>query len=102
VVVTNSLARGLVRDAIARQSVRCGAAWERLRQSGVRAPASFRRFREWFDWLDRTFQGRAVLIARGHVGRRRGFFVSYMPAFGEDERGWVLRIEVAPEIWAAG
>lgn len=91
-VVTSSLARGLVRDAIRRQSARCDAAWTRLRESGVRAPASFRRFREWFDRLDRTFQGRAVLIAKGHVGRRRGFFVSYMPEFDDEDRGWVMRL----------
>jgi hypothetical protein len=92
-IVTSSLARGLVCDAIARQSVRCNQVWARLHQSGVRAPASLRRFREWFEAHERTFQGRAALIMYGRIGRRRGVFTSFMPAFCEDDRGWVLRID---------
>jgi hypothetical protein len=92
-VVTSSLARGLVRGTILRQSVRCNEVWARLRESGISAPASLRGFRQWFRTHDRMFQGRAVLIVFGFVGRRRGVFSVYMPAFCEDERGWVLMID---------
>lgn len=92
-VVTSSLARGLVRETIVRQSVRCDAAWARLRESGLRAPGSLRGFREWFRKHERIFGGRAVLIVYGFVGRRRGAFNAYMPTFCEDDRGWILMIE---------
>jgi hypothetical protein len=92
-VVTSSLARGLLRDAIARQSVCSSQAWERANKAGLRAPPSLRRFREWFAAHERTFQSSAILIAYGKVGRRRCAFTSYMPAFCEDDQGWVLKVD---------
>ena len=92
-VITSSLARGLVRDAVARHSERCHRVWRRLSQSRLRAPASLRRFREWFETHQRAFQDGALLIAYGRVGRRRGVFTSFMPAFSQTDLGWVLMID---------
>ncbi len=92
-VVTSSLARGLVRETVSTQSRRCAQAWEALRESRLRAPATFRGFRKWFAERERVFQTKAILIAHGTVGRRRGVFSVYMPAFRDDEEGWVLEID---------
>jgi hypothetical protein len=72
-VVTSSLARGLVRGTIAQQSVKCKQEWAKLHASGIHPPASMRRFRAWFEAHERTFQGRAVLIVHGRIG---AFFLS--------------------------
>ena len=72
-VVTSSLARGLVRGTIAQQSVKCKQVWAKLHASGIHPPASMRRFRAWFEAHERTFQGRAVLIVHGRIG---AFFLS--------------------------
>jgi hypothetical protein len=92
-VITPALARGLVRDAVVRHSERCQRVWRRLNESRLRAPASLRRFREWFDIHQRAFQDGAVLIAYGRIGRRRGVFTTFMPAFSENDLGWVLMID---------
>jgi hypothetical protein len=92
-VVTSSLARGLLRDAIARQSVCSRQMWERLNKAGLHAPPSLRRFREWFAVHAQTFQSSAILNVYGMVRRRRGAFTTYVPTFHEDDRGWVLKVD---------
>lgn len=92
-VITDSLARGLVREAVAVQSRRARRAWEELNRARTPVPDSLRGFGKWFREQQRIFQSKAILIAYGTVGRRRGTFSSFMPAFVEAPRGWVLEID---------
>jgi hypothetical protein len=92
-VVTASLARGLLRDTIRRESARSRAAWGRLVQARARVPRTLRGFGAWFRLHERCFQGAAILIVHGMTARRTGTFSAYLPKFEETELGWTLSVE---------
>jgi len=92
-VVTASLARGLLRDTIRRESARSHAAWGRLAQARARVPRTLRGFGAWFRLHERCFQGAAILIVHGMTARRTGTFSAYLPKFEETDLGWTLSVE---------
>ena len=47
-IVTASLARGAVREAVRLSSAQFDAMWEKLARTDLQAPATHRRFGEWF------------------------------------------------------
>jgi len=92
VVVTQSLARGAVREAVRAQSERHAALIMRLRASGVRAPSTRRRFQQWFREREAIHEREALLIAYGMARRRVGAFAFYSPRFLEAAAGWNAEI----------
>jgi hypothetical protein len=92
-VVTASLARGLLRETIRCESARCAAAWTRLNERYVPVPPTLRGFGVWFRTYETCFQGAAVLLVHGMTGRRTGTFSAYLPKFEETSLGWTLAIE---------
>jgi hypothetical protein len=92
-VVTASLARGLLRDTIRRESTRSHAAWDRLAHARARVPRTLRGFGAWFRLHEACFQGAAILIVHGMTARRTGTFSAYLPKFEETDLGWTLSVE---------
>jgi hypothetical protein len=100
-VVTASLARGAVRAAAVRHSEASEREFRRLKEVGVRAPATLRGYREWFRNYSAMLQRDALLIVCGNIGRRKGALSAYKPSFQETDQGWnlgicELRIEFLP------
>ncbi len=91
-VVTQSLARGAVREAVRAQSERQAALIKRLRASGVRAPCTRRGFDRWFRKRKAIHEREALLIANGMVGRRVGALAVYSLWFHEAAAGWTAEI----------
>lgn len=92
-VVTVSLARGLLREAVERQSKGSRRAMGRLQEFGFAVPATMRGFRRWFEERAKLFQGHALLIVHGTTGRREGVFAAYLPVFIATAKGWELEVD---------
>lgn len=92
-VVTPSLARGAVREAVRVN----GAKWEgmhrELQRTRIKAPPTFRRFGDWFRTYRRIHEQVSILIICGLIGRRRGALTAFNPLFIEVGQGWVLKIQ---------
>lgn len=91
-VVTASLARGVVRAA-ANDSSR---AWEnalaKLQKHDFSPPATLRGFSKWFRTHNVIFEKYALLFVYGMVERRRGRHCVYLPDFEEIDGGWILTV----------
>ncbi len=90
--VTPSLAHGAVREAVRLNSAKFDAMWAALRRTRIEAPSTYRRFDEWFRKYRGIHEQAALLIVFGRIGRRRGAFTAFTPAFEEVDGGWDLRI----------
>jgi hypothetical protein len=92
-IVTASLARGAVREAVRLSSAQFDAMWEKLARTDIQAPATHRRFGEWFRKHRAIHDEAALLIVFGKIGRRRGAFSAFTPLFEEAGGGWGLEIK---------
>lgn len=93
-VVTVSLARGAVRAAAERQSRLSATALAQLKKLGYEAPATLRRYAEWFRKHQAAHEKHALLIVFGMIGRRTGAFSAYLPQFQEIDGAWNLGIHL--------
>ena len=91
-VVTTSLARGALQEAVRLHSAKVEAMWEALTRTPMRVPATYRRFDEWFRTHRRIHEQAALLIVFGKIGRRRGALSAFTPQFQEVGTGWELEI----------
>ena len=101
-VVTQSLAKGVVREVIRRQCETRGELIARIKKVRIRPPSTKRRFAEWFRERVSIHEKEALLIAHGMVGRRTGAFAAYSLNFVESESDWrgriaILYIEFSPQ-----
>ena len=92
-VITASLAHGAVREAVRLNIAKVEAMWDAQMRSPIMAPATHRRFDEWFRLQRRIFEQAALLIVFGKIGRRRGAFSAFIPSFQETDGIWELDIE---------
>ncbi len=92
-VITTSLAHGAVREAVRLNIAKVEAMLAAQKRSPFKAPATYRRFDEWFRLQRRIFEQAALLIVFGKIGRRRGAFTAFIPAFQETDGIWELEIE---------
>ena len=101
-VVTNSLARGAVREAVRLNKSRVDSMLASLRRERIRAPATHRRFDEWFRTQRHVYEEAALLIVFGKIGRRRGAFSAFWPQFREFEGAWMLDITHLSIVFSPG
>ena len=96
-IVTQSLAHGAVREAVRLTSEKVDAMWKALERVGIDAPSTYRRFDEWFRKYRGIYERAALLIVFGKIGRRRGAFSAFTPAF-EEVAGDVVEREVLADV----
>jgi hypothetical protein len=100
-VVTQSLAKGAVREAMRRHIETGQDLFNRLRKTGIEPPSTRRRYAEWFRNHAAVFEKDALLIAHSVPNRRKGAFAAYRLESLESDGDWrvkitVLRIEFSP------
>ena len=91
-VVTQSLARGVVREVIRNQHERRSELMTRLQRVRCRPPSTMRGFAQWFRERIALHEKEALLIAHGMVGRRTGAFAPYSLRFLESAGDWSAQI----------
>ena len=101
-VVTQSLAKGVVREVIRNQYQTREELVARIRRVRIKPPSTKRRFADWFRERVSIHEKEALLIAHGMVGRRTGAFAAYSLNFVENEKEWsatiaILYIEFSPQ-----
>lgn len=91
-LVTPSLASGAVKEAARSNSAAVSAMLNELKRRRIKAPATYRRFNEWFRTNRHLHEHCALLIVFGAIARRGGAFSAFMPLFQEGGGGWELEI----------
>lgn len=93
-VVTQSLAKGTLREVIRKQRDMHRELLVRITRIGLEPPSTKRRYAEWFRKRTAIHEKEALLIAHGMVGRRTGAFAAYSLDFLEHDRGWTALVSV--------
>jgi hypothetical protein len=100
-VVTPSLAKGAVREAVRKQGETSRQLLDLMRKTVLKPPSTKRRYAEWFRKQTAFHERDALLIACGMSGRRTGAFAAYSLGFLGTDASWtaqisMLRIECSP------
>lgn len=100
-VVTPSLAKGAVREAVRKQGETSRQLLDLMRKTVLKPPSTKRRYAEWFRKQTAFHERDALLIACGMSGRRTGAFAAYSLGFLGTDLSWtahisMLRIECSP------
>jgi len=93
-VVTQSLAKGVLREVVRKQSDTREELSARMRIAGLRPPSTKRGFAGWFRERVAIHEREALLIVHGMAGRRTGAFAAYSPTFLEHDSAWTVQISL--------
>jgi hypothetical protein len=93
-VITQSLAKGALREVIRKQREMRQELISRIDKVGLEPPSTKRRYAEWFRQRKAIHEKEALLIAHGMVGRRTGAFAAYSLGFVERDKDWGALISV--------